>query len=37
VRNTLTSAAGLALPPARPLLHFAKRQDMVGWLPERLA
>jgi uncharacterized protein YqjF (DUF2071 family) len=35
--NTLTSAAGLALPPARPVLHFAKRQDMVGWLPERLA
>ena len=36
-RNTMTSAAGLALPPARPLLHFSKRQDMVGWLPERLA
>ena len=37
VRNTLTGAAGVALPPTRPLLHFAKRQDMVGWLPERLA
>jgi uncharacterized protein YqjF (DUF2071 family) len=37
VRNTMAGAAGIALPPARPLLHFAKRQDMVGWLPERLA
>jgi uncharacterized protein YqjF (DUF2071 family) len=36
-RNTVTAAAGLALPPSPPLLHFAKRQDMVGWLPERLA
>jgi uncharacterized protein YqjF (DUF2071 family) len=37
MRNTMAGAAGIALPPARPLLHFAKRQDMVGWLPERLA
>ena len=37
VRNTMAGAARVALPPARPLLHFAKRQDMVGWLPERLA
>jgi uncharacterized protein len=35
-RNTLAAAAGLALPPAPPVLHFSKRQDMVGWLPERL-
>jgi uncharacterized protein len=36
-RNTMAGAAGIALPPSSPLLHFAKRQDMVGWLPERLA
>jgi len=36
-RNTMAAAAGLALPPAPPVLHFAKRQDTVGWLPERLA
>ncbi len=35
-RNTMAVAAGLQLPPAAPLLHFSKRQDMVGWLPERL-
>jgi hypothetical protein len=35
-RNTMTHAAGFALPDTRPLLHFAKRQDMVAWAPERL-
>jgi uncharacterized protein len=29
--NTMASAAGLALPPIAPLLHFSRRQDMVGW------
>jgi hypothetical protein len=32
-RNTMASAAGIVLPPREPLLHFARRQDMVGWTP----
>jgi uncharacterized protein YqjF (DUF2071 family) len=35
-RNTMAEAAGVALPNAEPLLHFAKRQDVVVWQPERL-
>jgi uncharacterized protein YqjF (DUF2071 family) len=35
-RNTMAEAAGLRLPSTEPLLHFAKRQDMVAWAPERL-
>jgi uncharacterized protein len=31
--NTMADANGLSLPQAPPLLHFAKRQDMVAWLP----
>ena len=34
--NTMADAAELALPPVPPLLHFAKRQDMVAWPLERL-
>jgi uncharacterized protein YqjF (DUF2071 family) len=29
--NTMGEAAGLRLPSMAPLLHFAKRQDMVAW------
>jgi uncharacterized protein YqjF (DUF2071 family) len=29
--NTMADAAGIRLPPETPLLHFAKRQDMVAW------
>jgi uncharacterized protein YqjF (DUF2071 family) len=29
--NTMAEAAGLRLPSVSPLLHFAKRQDMVAW------
>jgi uncharacterized protein YqjF (DUF2071 family) len=29
--NTLAQAAGIRLPSVRPLLHFAKRQDVVNW------
>ena len=36
-RNTMAEAAGIPLPEAKPLLHFAKRQDVVVWPPERLA
>jgi uncharacterized protein YqjF (DUF2071 family) len=32
-RNTMADASGLALPAEQPLLHFAKRQDMVAWAP----
>jgi uncharacterized protein len=31
--NTMADAAGIRLPQAAPLLHFAKRQDVVAWLP----
>ena len=29
--NTMAEAAGIRLPTIAPLLHFAKRQDMVAW------
>jgi len=35
-RNTMAEAAGIHLPAAAPVLHFARRQDMVGWPPETL-
>ena len=31
--NSMADAAGIVLPPAAPLLHFARRQDMVAWAP----
>jgi uncharacterized protein YqjF (DUF2071 family) len=31
--NTMADAAGIRLPSMAPLLHFAKRQDMVAWPP----
>lgn len=31
--NTMAAAAGIVLPQSEPLLHFAKRQDMVAWAP----
>ena len=34
--NTMVEAAGIRLPPMAPLLHFAKRQDMVAWPMERV-
>jgi uncharacterized protein YqjF (DUF2071 family) len=34
-RNTMAAAAGINLSDA-PVLHFAKRQDMVAWMPSRL-
>jgi uncharacterized protein YqjF (DUF2071 family) len=37
IRNSMAETNGLALPDVTPLLHFAKRQDMVAWAPERLA
>jgi uncharacterized protein YqjF (DUF2071 family) len=35
--NTMPEADGIYLPPAKPLLHFSKRQDVVVWQPQRLA
>ena len=34
--NTM-APAGIALPAREPLLHYARRQDVVIWPPERLA
>jgi uncharacterized protein YqjF (DUF2071 family) len=36
VSNTMPEAAGIYLAPAKPLLHFSKRQDVVVWQPQRL-
>jgi uncharacterized protein YqjF (DUF2071 family) len=33
--NSMAEANGLALQPVPPLLHFARRQDMVAWWPAR--
>jgi uncharacterized protein YqjF (DUF2071 family) len=37
MENSMAEAAGLRLPAELPLLHFARRQDMVGWAPQRIA
>lgn len=34
--NTMADAAGIRLPSIAPLLHFARRQDMVCWAPEKI-
>jgi uncharacterized protein len=36
-KNTMAEAARISLPAERPLLHFARRQDVVVWQPRRLA
>jgi uncharacterized protein YqjF (DUF2071 family) len=36
LRNGMADVNGLQLPDRNPLLHFAKRQDMVAWLPSPL-
>ena len=36
-RNTMARAHGLELPDEAPLLHFARRQDVVVWSPVRIA
>jgi uncharacterized protein YqjF (DUF2071 family) len=35
-RNTMADAAGVTLPASAPLVHFARRQDMVAWAPTAL-
>jgi len=34
--NTMAEAAGFSLPAQKPLLHFARRQDVVVWQPRPL-
>jgi uncharacterized protein YqjF (DUF2071 family) len=34
--NTMVDAAGLRLPSMAPLLHYARRQDVVTWSPHLL-
>ena len=36
VSNTMTESLGMALS-ARPLLHFARRQDVLVWPPQKLS
>lgn len=36
-RNSMSEAGGVSLPAQEPLLHFARRQDVVVWAPGRLA
>jgi uncharacterized protein YqjF (DUF2071 family) len=36
-RNTMAEAAGVRLASMAPLLHYARRQDMVAWAPYRIA
>jgi len=36
-KNTMAEAAGFSLSGVQPLLHFAKRQDVIVWPPQRLA
>jgi len=35
-RNTLAAAAGVRLPQQPPLLHFARRLDVLVWPPQRI-
>ena len=35
--NTMAEAAGIQLPSLAPLLHFARRQDMVAWPLRQIA
>lgn len=35
-KNTVAEAAGFSLPGVQPLLHFAKRQEVIVWPPQRL-
>ena len=34
--NTMPEADGVYVPPAKPLLHFSHRQDVVVWNPRRI-
>lgn len=34
--NTMTEPLGVALPAREPLLHFAAKTEVVGWMPEEI-
>jgi uncharacterized protein YqjF (DUF2071 family) len=34
--NSMTEQIRLSLPDTQPLLHFARRLDVIAWLPQRL-
>jgi uncharacterized protein YqjF (DUF2071 family) len=36
-KNSMAQSLGLTLDSQSPLLHFAGRQDMVAWAPQRVA
>jgi uncharacterized protein YqjF (DUF2071 family) len=36
-QNSMAGISGIPLPDCPPVLHFAKRQDMVAWMPASLA
>jgi uncharacterized protein YqjF (DUF2071 family) len=36
-RNSMTEQINVSLPASKPLLHFAKELQIIGWLPERAA
>jgi uncharacterized protein len=35
-KNTMAQAAGFSVLPHKPLLHFARRQDVLVWQPHRI-
>jgi hypothetical protein len=35
-KNTMADSATIPLPSIAPLLHFARRQDVLTWAPEQL-
>jgi uncharacterized protein YqjF (DUF2071 family) len=35
-RDSMVEAAGFALPPTKPLLHFARQQEMIAWAPQQI-
>jgi uncharacterized protein len=36
-QNSMIEAVGFATPSQKPLLHFARRQDVVVWAPHRIS
>ena len=36
-RNTMTRGLGIALPDVSPLVHYAKRLDVIAWPAQRVA
>jgi uncharacterized protein YqjF (DUF2071 family) len=36
-KNTMVELSGMTLPSVTPLLHFARRQDIVAWAPTSVA